>query len=317
MQQVLAAGSKALVRLAIGAIVCTPVLFFVLFVSSAHPAAPRRECKVPTGLRFCTQVNYSTSVADPQTVDGNVANIYMKYRSQQLQTQDCDEAYRGWLCSFYFPKCPYCEDVNGICRSGCITRIARCADKVQDMMASCYTGSLFVDDEDPNGCTPIILPSSASSVSSLPSLPSSSPPSLPPSAFPTTTEEYVCMKPTKDFLASSFCKPNYPVASAPSNHTQVWQAIDHAAKVRYDSFTHHPNATQECLASTQELICGLYFSPCEGKEVLDPMDWFVPFLCREMLATCPSGFKKLCTFNPYQPPDPRQCDKASGSSLLS
>jgi hypothetical protein len=75
------------------------------------PSLARGQCVPVSGLSFCSSVNYSVNASSfanagssPQEQDHLVQAWYEKNAPDQLQTQDCLEAWKAYLCSFYFPK---------------------------------------------------------------------------------------------------------------------------------------------------------------------------------------------------------------------
>jgi len=242
-----------------------------------------QNCVIPTGLKFCTDVNYPTSVANPTKRDTDVKKFFDDTYRQQIQTQDCYDMYKSYMCAFNFPKCPYCDDHNGICRTGCIDLTVSCGHEVQDALQACFGGDLFVDDNgniSKYGCTPML-----------------------------DLVNYTCIEPDSKY--APFCQPDYNVVSASGKLTDaqaVWKAMDSVTKIRYDSFASAP-VTQECKTKLKSLLCSMYFSPCDpdGKKYLNPRTDVLPILCASLLEDCPSGFAKLCYFADYEPPNPNLC----------
>jgi len=250
-------------------------------------AEAAEQCVMVSGLPFCSMVKYETSIdKDPLEQDKLVLKLYENGRQQQLQTGDCLRGWKGYLCSFYFPKCPYCLDINGICRRGCLSLVARCAHSVQDFMATCYGGDLFVSDSSGSSqCTPYSLPNGGSN----------------------SPDYYQCMEVPSD--RAPFCRPTWSVASAPHNHTEVWERIDSVAEFRWGTFTKNTGVSEPCKESLRRYFCSEYFAPCDGSDLLDPLEVLKP-QCTRLYQDCPANMAaKVCNFNPYMPPDPSTCRK--------
>jgi len=234
-------------------------------------------------LKFCTEVNYLTSVANPTKRDNDAKILFDQTYPSQLQTKDCKETFKSYVCAFNFPMCPYCDNHNGICRDGCIDLTVSCGHEAQDALQACFGGDLFVIDDkniSKYGCTPMIDP-----------------------------VNYTCTIPDPSY--TPFCQPDYYVVSASgdlSNSQTVWKAIDSVSKVRYESFASAP-VSDECKRKVKKLMCAMYFSPCDADQngYLNPRSEVLPILCASVLEDCPSGFAKLCYFADYDPPNPALC----------
>ena len=94
-------------------------LLAFLFVTLA---ACTLKCRVPDNLSFCTMVDYPTAEGRRSfhEKDAYAATEFQYYWPQQLQTEDCREAYKAYICAYHFPKCPYCDDLVVICREDCV-----------------------------------------------------------------------------------------------------------------------------------------------------------------------------------------------------
>ena len=253
------------------------------FDAAADADAGASGCRLVTGLSFCSHVNYTSSVSDPQQLDGQVAQVYAKYAPMRRQTGDCLNSYKAYLCASNFPMCPYCPAANGICVDSCFEMRATCGEMAGDTISSCYAGSVFVHNvtAEPPVCTPA----------------------------------YGGARPVCDVVDeydASFCYPEIygtGVVSAPNQPRDVWITMDNVSLAQWRSFVRPPNVSDDCKLLLRSAICLLNFSPCVAGAPADPFDPSVglDMVCNSIIMTCPTGYSKVCSRSAYKPPDPAQC----------
>lgn len=205
-------------------------------------------------------------------------------------------------------QCPYCSEVNGrsmilclsggfffkgtthclnptlqgICRSACVAMTTRCANQVQDFMGACYGGNLFVNDSSNSSiCTPYTLPNA-------------------------TERLFECRQVPRAY--AYFCQPDWMVASAPNNYTEVWMRMDNVTQTRWSTFA-SAGISDDCKAMLRRFFCYEYFAPCASPfQLAEPITSVLQPLCTKLEAVCPINMvRRVCAFNPYTPPNPRQC----------
>jgi hypothetical protein len=98
------------------------------------------------------------------------------------------------------------------------------------------------------------------------------------------------------------------VASAPNDYIDVWTRMDNVTQLRWSTYA-SAGVTDACKESLRVYFCAEYFAPCNGAaSVSDPLTQVLMPLCTRLQNDCPAGMvRKLCSFNPYAPPDPREC----------
>lgn len=106
------------------------------------------QCKPVSQLNFCSQINYqiaSTFIPNAQRTDSDTEGVYQRTKGTlNIQTTECMQAFKSYLCASRLPTCPYCSLQNGMCRSGCLEYMAACASSPGDTALTCFTGDLFV-----------------------------------------------------------------------------------------------------------------------------------------------------------------------------
>jgi hypothetical protein len=173
-------------------------------------------------------------------------------------------------------------------------------------MATCYGGNLFVNDTDSSSlCTPYTLPNTrpAAVMVAADAITKTTPPDDAPEVAPPL---YQCQLVPEAY--ASFCKPTWPVASAPTNFVDVWTRMDNVTQLRWSTFA-SGGVTDACKDSLRLYFCAEYFAPCNGPfSVSNPLTEVLLPLCARLQNDCPAGMvRKVCSFNPYAPPDPREC----------
>lgn len=173
-------------------------------------------------------------------------------------------------------------------------------------MATCYGGNLFVNDTDNSSlCTPYTLPNTrpAAVIVAADVTTKTTPTDDAPDVAPPL---YQCQLVPEAY--ASFCKPTWPVASAPTNFVDVWTRMDNVTQLRWSTFA-SGGVTDACKDSLRLYFCAEYFAPCNGPfSVSNPLTEVLLPLCARLQNDCPAGMvRKVCSFNPYAPPDPREC----------
>jgi len=249
------------------------------FLISLQPFHISPTCVKPPPLSFCSSVTYNTTVLDPVATDKVVFQYFNKnvVPNLPISSNECLDAYKSYVCAFYFPQCPYCLDSNGICREGCIYKTVACGSQVQDNINTCFGGNLFVEENYKYGCTPMSYNNS---------------------------QPYQCKVP--DWTYTSFCQPNYTVVTSINDYEEVWIAMDNVTSFKYNNYISSGGANDTCKQTMKELMCKMYFNPCssDGTQYLNPRTEVLPPLCDQLVNNCPAKFSKLCSFNPYDPPIP-------------
>lgn len=159
---------------------------------------------------------------------------------------------------------------------------ARCAHQVQDYMGACYGGNLFVNDTaNSSVCTPYALTNASARL-------------------------FTCREVPSTYAV--FCRPYWRVASAPNNYAEVWTQMDKVAKTRWSTFA-AAGVSDECKEALRLFFCAEYFSPCTNQDsLINPIEDVLQPLCPRLEKDCPINMAhRVCSFDPYTPPDPRQC----------
>ncbi|KAL0487182.1 MID1 [Acrasis kona] len=255
-------------------------LILIIFFALASLQDDLR-CREISGLGFCKEISYDVSslyVPNEREMDKEASEFYSKYSgTMKVNTGECLEAFRSYTCASRFPKCPYCQTQNAFCRSGCVRYYAACGCGPGDTTLTCYTGDIYVDDE--QVCTP----------------------------HTQDLNLYSCVLPTGlQFCNSTFVtQPVYSVKNIQSA-SQVWNNMDLVASRRYQSFA-SSTSSLECKNVIKKMFCGINFTPCLNGQHQDPRS-YLKTICDEMADHCDERMvRKLCTFDTPTPPDPSKC----------
>jgi hypothetical protein len=245
------------------------------------------ECRVPTGLVFCTNVNYA-STTDPATEQYFISLLNETFS----ENPDCNEAFKNLYCSILFRGCDYGGPGGAIrnlptCRSQCIDFTTKCA--------AFYTGGICTD---PRSYSPDDNPDIPCTRTITPPLPTCSFPAFDLgacSAYVTYTTPTGPNPEVNELLqgltASYFLFVNYTIQAALTESLTT------------------PAQGELCYQAYQRMLCRYIFLECTGGDPFR-INFNCDLTCQDLYFACP-----FMRPSDYEPPTGDEIDDSCGLVL--